>query len=202
VIIYDPGNRVHYVNDRDIRGYERPGACNHWPVGQARCDGRTVQADDRPTHFLGFPISSPPVHVNEDRSWWNGIYGMTDLPMETLITLAKSWNYPPRLEVSDGLEDRGYDRGQRAFVLKFSDHSTGDVKIRVAASPDNPVFNPALVILDWGTSDAALTIDGEGIAQGPKFRVGHQHRLENSDLIIWIEHEATKPFEMILQPVR
>ena len=41
---------MHYVNDRDIRGYERPGACNHWPVGQARCDGRTVQADDRPTH--------------------------------------------------------------------------------------------------------------------------------------------------------
>ena len=36
----------------------------------------------------------------------------------------------------------------------------------------------------------------------PRLRVGHRHRLENSDLIIWIEHEATKPFEMILQPVR
>jgi len=48
---------MHYVDDPDIRGCERPGPCNDWPVGQAPCDGRTVQAADRPTHFLGFPIS-------------------------------------------------------------------------------------------------------------------------------------------------
>ncbi len=202
VIIYEPGNRMHYVKDRDIRGYERPGACNHWPVGQARCDGRTVQAADRPTHFLGFPISYPPVHEEKGRTWWNGIYGMTDLPVEKLVTLAKSWNYPPRLELGDGLEDRGYDRGQRAFVLKRSDDSPGDLKITFAASEDSPVYNPALVILGWGTSDAAITIDGEGIAQGTKCRIGHRHGLENSDLIIWIEHEANAPFEMTLKPAQ
>lgn len=199
VIIYEPGNRMHYVKDRDIRGYERPGACNHWPVGQARCDGRTVQAADRPTHFLGFPISTPPVHEDEDRSWWNGLYGMTDLPMEKLVTLAKSWNCPPRLEASDGFQNRGYDRGQRAFVLERSVRSANDLQITVAASKDSPVYNPALVILGWGTSDATLAIDGEGIPQGPKFRVGHRHGLENSDLIVWIEHEAAEPFEMVLK---
>ncbi len=200
VIIYEPENRMHYVKDRDIRGYDRPGACNHWPVGQARCDGRTVQAADRPTHFLGFPISSPPVHENEDRSWWNGIYGMTDLPMEKLITLARSWNYPPRLQLSHSFHDRGYDRGQRAFVLERSVPSSGGLKIEVAASEDNPVYNPALVILGWGTSDATLSIDGEETGQGPKFRVGHRHGLEKSDLVVWIEREATKPFEMTLTP--
>jgi hypothetical protein len=198
VIIYEPGNRMHYVKDRDIRGYERPGACNHWPVGQARCDGRTVQAADRPTHFLGFPISSPPVHEKEGRSWWNGIYGMTDLPMKELVTLARSWNYPPRLELSDGFQDHGYDRGQRAFVLERSCQSTGDLKITVLATKDSPVYHPALVILGWGTADAALTIDGEEVPRGPMFRVGHRHGLENSDLIVWIEREATAPFEMTL----
>jgi hypothetical protein len=191
---------MHYVNDRDIRGYERPGACNHWPVGQACCDGRTAQAADRPTHFLGFPISYPPVHERDGRTWWNGIYGMTALPMEKLVTLAKSWNYPPRLEVSAGLEDRGYDRGQRAFVLKRSDPSLGELKIRVAASKDSPVYNPALVILDWGTSDAALAIEGQEVAQGPKLRVGHRHGLENSDLILWLERETADPFEITLRP--
>jgi len=191
---------MHYVKDRDIRGYERPGACNHWPVGQARCDGRTVQAADRPTHFLGFPISYPPVHEQDGRSWWNGIYGMTDLPMEKLITVAKSWNHPPHIEVSAGLEDCGYDRGQRAFVLKRSDDSTDELKITFAASSDSPVYNPALVILDWGTSGAALAIDGEQIDQGPKLRIGHRHGIENSDLIVWIEREATEPFEMTLTP--
>jgi hypothetical protein len=200
VIIYELGNRMHYVTDRNLRGYERPGACNHWPVGQAPCDGRTVQAADRPTHFLGFPISYPPVHEKDGRTWWNGIYGMTALPMEKLVILAKSWNYPPRLEVGAGLEDRGYDRGQRAFVLKRSDPALGELKIRVAASKDSPVYNPALVILDWGTSDAALTIDGQEVAQGPKFRAGHRHGLENSDLILWLERETTDPFEITLRP--
>jgi len=202
VIVYEAGNRMHYVTDRNIRGYNRPGACNHWPVGQARCDGRTVQAADRPTHFLGFPISYPPVHENEDRCWWNGLYGMTDLPMESLVTLARSWNDPPPLRLSGGFEDRGYDRGQRAFVLSRTGPSDGGLEIEVAASEESPVYNPALVIIGWGTSGAELTIDGEAIPEGPGFRVGHRHGLEGSDLILWVEHEATEPFEMTLTPVR
>lgn len=200
VIIYEPGNQMHYVRDRDIRGYDRPGACNHWPVGQARCDGRTVQAADRPTHFLGFPISSPPVHEQAGRSWWNGIYGMTDLPMEKLITLARSWNYPPRLDVSRGLEDKGYDRGQRAFVLSCTTVPRGELRITFAASEENPVYNPALVILGWGTAAATLAIDDQELKQGPQVRVGHRHRLEDSDLIVWLAHEATEPFELKLSP--
>ena len=200
VIVYEPGNQMHYVTDRDLRGYDRPGACNHWPVGQARCDGRTVQAADRPTHFLGFPISYPPVHEDGDRCWWNGIYGMTDLPMETLITLARSWNFPPRLQLSDGFEDQGYDCGQRAFVLGRSGPSTGGLQIRVEAGKDSPVYNPALLILGWGNAGAELTIDGQRVVQGSNFRVGHRYRLEDSDLIIWIKHEAAAPFEMALTP--
>lgn len=199
VILYEPGNRMHYVKDRDIRGYERPGACNHWPVGQARCDGRTAQAADRPTHFLGFPISSPPVHESEGRSWWNGIYGMTDLPMEKLVTLARSWNFPPRIEVNEGFENRGYDRGQRAFVLERSGDAAEDLRIRVAATEDSPVYNPAVVILGWGNSDAAITIDGEEVPFGPNLRAGHRYGLETSDLIVWIERQATEPFEIAVR---
>jgi hypothetical protein len=157
-----------------------------------------VQAADRPTHFLGFPISSPPIHEKDGRSWWNGIYGMTDLPMETLITVAKSWNDPPELALSDGFEYHGYDRGQRAFVLERSNPSTGELKIAVGASEESPLYNPALVILDWGISDAALSIDGDEVAQGPTVRVGHRHGLENSDLIVWIGHVATKPMMITL----
>jgi hypothetical protein len=138
------------------------------------------------------------VHEKNGRSWWNGIYGMTDLPMEKLITLARSWNNPPLLDVDDGFQKHGYDRGQRAFVLERSKHSSGDLNIKFAASKDSPVYNPALVILGWGTSGASLKIDGEGIGQGSKFRVGHRHGLEDSDLIVWIEHEATAPFELTL----
>ncbi|TWU28954.1 LamG domain-containing protein [Novipirellula artificiosorum] len=200
VIIYETGNRMQYVKDRDISGFDRPGACNHWPVGQARCDGRTVQAADRPTHFLGFPISSPPVHEEGGRSWWNGIYGMTDLPMKKLVTLAKSWNHPPHLSLSQGAEDLGYDRGQRAFVLSRTGDKADELKIRFAADDNSPIYNPALVIQGWGTSEATLKINGKEVSQGPNFRIGHRHGLENSDLIVWIQHETTKSLEITLIP--
>ena len=41
-------------------------------------------------------------------------------------------------------------------------------------------------------------IDDEDIAQSRQFRVGHRHRLEGSDLIVWVEHEATEPFALTL----
>ncbi len=121
--------------------------------------------------------------------------------MEKLVTLAKSWNYPPRLELSDGFEDRGYDRGQRAFVLSRSGHPAGDLKIKVAASKDSPVYNPALVILGWGTADVSVTRNGQVMTQGPALRVGHRHGLEQSDLVLWLEHQSTEPLELTLRPL-
>ncbi|MBK8975228.1 MAG: LamG domain-containing protein [Planctomycetes bacterium] len=200
VIVYEPGNRMSYVADRNIRGYARPGACNHWPVGQARCDGRTAQAADRPTHFLGFPISYPPIHESETRCWWNALYGMTDLPMATLVTVAKSWNAPPQLRLGGGFDDLGYDRGQRAFVLSRKGGPAAPLQIGCAASEQNPVYNPALVILGWGDSGAELEIDGKPVPEGPDFRLGHRYGLENSDLIVWLRYEATEPFSLTLTP--
>lgn len=200
VIIFEPGNQMHYVADRNIRGYERPGACNHWPVGQARCDGRTVQAADRPTHFLGFPISYPPVHENEERRWWNALYGMTDLPMDSLVRLARSWNAPPALRVQQGFEDLGYDRAQRAFVLERKPGADEELHLAIEASEDRPLFDPAFVIRGWGTAEPRLILDGQNVARGPDFRVGHRHGLETSDLIVWLARTSTEPVTMILAP--
>jgi hypothetical protein len=81
-------------------------------------------------------------------------------------------------------------------VVNCLDGSASELKITIAASEECPVYHPALVVREWGASDAALTIDNKEIAQGPKCRVGHRHGLQDSDLIVWIEHEATAPFEM------
>jgi hypothetical protein len=57
-IVFEPGNEMQYLWDRDIRALARPGACDHWPVGQNPCDGRTAQTSDHPTHF---PASRSPI---------------------------------------------------------------------------------------------------------------------------------------------
>ncbi len=199
-IIFEPGNRMHYVADRrrGSRGLRVPGACNHWPVGQALCDGRTAQAADRPTHFLGFPISSPPVHENDGRSWWNGLYGMTRLPVDDLIVLARSWSQAPALSVNGtNFVSYGYDRRQRAYRLSCTTPDTLDCTI--AASERSPIYHPALVIEKWGESGASLVVDGKAISRRSEYRVGHRHHVEGSTLIVWVKLRSTKPIRLQLR---
>ncbi len=71
-IIFEKGSRMNYLKDMNIASLSRPGSCSHWPVGQVPSDGRTTQAVDRASSFLGFPITNPFVHVGpESRNWVN-----------------------------------------------------------------------------------------------------------------------------------
>jgi hypothetical protein len=195
-IIFEPGNRMQYVKDRRLgpRGLDIPGACNHWPVGQMACDGRTVQAADRPTHFLGFPISNPPVHEKDGRSWWSGLYGMTEKSFEELNLVAKSWSQAPELKVKGAsLSSQGYDRSERAYKLSRKEQASGDnCKFELAASEQSPVFNPAFVIENWSGGDPAVKIDGKTVPQSKNLRIGRRHLLKGDNLIIWLQLESTK----------
>jgi len=203
-IIFEPGNRMNYVNDRRLgsRGLDVPGACNHWPVGQMLCDGRTAQAADRPTHFLGFPISSPPVHEKDGRSWWNGLYGMTDKTIDELTVVARSWSQAPELKIkSQGFSSQDYDCSERAYQLTCENpNGAGILVCDFAASEDSPIYNIPLVIKNWGSNHAELEINGQKIKQGNNFRLGHRDTVENSNLIVWINLQSTKPVTIVLRP--
>jgi hypothetical protein len=196
-IVFEPGNRMHYLKDRQLgpRRLHVPGACNHWPVGQALCDGRTVQAADRPTHFLGFPISTPPVHEKDGRSGWNGLYGMTQLNMEELVALARSWSQAPELAVQGtAFESHGYDRGERAYKLTpRADAVAGAIEFTIEASEESPLYHPAFVIDNWGDAGASVTVDGARLAQGTDCRIGHRHRIDGSTLIVWLKLRSARP---------
>jgi hypothetical protein len=100
-IIFEQGNRMHCRREGSYVP-NRPAGCNHWPVGLAACDGRSVQAADRPSHAMGFPISDPVVHDTDGRSWWAGLYGMGTQSVEELVGIAKAFNHPPELIVEGG----------------------------------------------------------------------------------------------------
>ena len=201
-IIYEPGNQTEDVTDRNEKELARPGACNHWPVGQLPCDGRTSQAPDQPTHFLGFPISYPPIHTNDTREWWNGLYGMTTKPIGDLVQLARSWSQAPELVLKGrGFSSAGFDRGERAYQLdRENPEGPEALSFEIRASTDSPVVNLALVVRNWGTAGAKLEIDGQPVACGKQFRYGHRHELEGSTLLVWIQREATRPMTIQLTP--
>jgi len=58
-ICFEPGNRM------SVRWID--GGYNHFPVNQARSDGRWAKTTDRPTHFMSSPCSDPVVHEQGNR---------------------------------------------------------------------------------------------------------------------------------------
>jgi len=198
-IIFEPGNRMMYLRDLNERSLGRPGSSSHWPVGQILSDGRTSQAADRASSFLGFPISEPPQHQGDDgRDYINSLYGMTDRPFEELVLLARSWSHPPAMSVQgDGFEVLGYDRSERIYRLNRGEGESL-ARLSIAASSDSPIRNLALLIKNWGTSSPQVRLDSRELQRGDEFRYGYRHSLDGTDLIIWIDVEAEKRVSLVL----
>jgi hypothetical protein len=200
-IIFEPGGQM-YIFDRNIKELEEGTGCDHWPVGLMRCDGRTNQAFDRPTHFLSFPITDPPVHESEDRCWWNGLYGLADRPFDQLMLIAKSWlSAPPVALGGQGFSFLGYDRSERAYkIVRSNNEADSSLEMKIKAGKESPLYNPALVIMNWGEKKPELRIDGKLITPGKNFRYGYNHRLEGTDLIVWLQFESISPCLLQITP--
>jgi hypothetical protein len=201
-ILFESGDDMHFGGDRySVDRLEQPGTCNHWPVCQMRSDGRDSQATDRPAHFLGFPISYPPVHEADGRKWWHGLYGMTDQPLDHLVFVAKSWNCPPPMTISQGpYTAGGYDMSQRAYLLSRSGAGADALRCSLAASSDRPAFHPVLLVEGWGDSDAVVEINGRGAARGEQFRTGLRRGLERTDLVVWLALQTIEPVDLTVSP--
>lgn len=167
---------------------------NHWPVAQIMSDGRSASAPDRSSH--------------SSLSWGNpggeaAIYGMTDKPANTLVDLAKSWNFPPDVQMkSTDYEFTGYDYKQRAFVFKAAGQGK-DLNLAYDASKKSPLFNPAFVVDNWDGSDIKLEINGREIPRGKNFRYGMVYDPEGKiSLIGWIKNRSESKISFRMIPVR
>ena len=83
------------------------------------------------------------------------------------------------------LDRKGWKARLRAYLL----HRSGDagvLKCHLAAGPETPVRNLALLIRDWGERDAALTLDGRPVPRGKAFRTGQKRRIDGTEAELWI----------------
>ena len=157
---------------------------NHWPVAQVISDGRSASAPDRASH--------------SSLSWGDpggdaALYGMTDQPAQSLVALARSWNFPPELRLlGDGCRAKGYDYTQRAYVLE-SDGVAGTLQLEIAATNKSPICNLVFVIENWRGNSALLQLDGKDIPRGKSFRYAVEYDVEgNNRLIVYIECKSTE----------
>ena len=174
---------------------------DHWPVAQVPGDGRWVSTPDRPSHFnLTTFVQWKDHEYTEKTRTRILLQGMTDKKAETLVPLAKSWLQAPTMEIaSDAYRGGRYDQSERAFLIEKTDqgHVTPCTFV-VDASKDSPLLNPAIIIKNWGSQLATLSVDGRKIKQGKDFRQGIRKGPLGEDLILWIRLDRQTPVKMTL----
>lgn len=195
-IIFEPGNDMDYISDRNISNLASPGSCNHWPVGQAYCDGRRVAAADRPTHFLGFPISDPVIHDGTDgRSWLNSLYGMKNVTIDDLIILGRSWAAAPELTINNSPRylSQGYDMSEKAYRISYAGpDNKKNVSFTINASERSPLYHPSILIENWGDHPVSVTANGKKLTDGSEYRKGLIERLDGIHLVLWLNISTFK----------
>jgi len=97
--------------------------------------------------------------------------------------------------------NRGYDYTERAYMLDTKDQDA-DIEMEFDASNNNPLYNLALVVNNWGGKDVRLRLNDREIAKGKDFRTGIEYDVEgNMKLVVWIKHKAQNKTMVRLSPV-
>ncbi len=176
---------------------------NHWPVAQIASSGRPCIAPDRASHSSLSHIYWKVYSQTSDSMTKILLDGLTAQSAASLLPLAKSWLSPPQVAVSgQGFTSQGYDPTQRAFVvLKKEGSNPSALEMTLKASEESPIYNPAVVVRNWGEEDARLRINQKAVAWGKNYRHGLVQTPGGADLIVWIRNRSDTPLKISLMPV-
>ena len=189
-ICFEPGNHmwVRWIG----------GGYNHFPVNQARSDGRWAKTSDRPTHFMSSPCSDPVIHENGNRLYWIGLYGMNGMSMNELVSFGRSWAYAPELSLeSDGCISKGYDKAERCYQLENERTEAGPIEFVLKGSKDSPIINPAIIVKNWKASGAKILVNGKAYENS---KVGINHQLDGDVLVSYITLKEEVPVKITIVP--
>jgi hypothetical protein len=189
-ICFEPGNEM-WVRWIDV-GY------NHYPVNQARSDGRWAKTIDRPTHISSSPCSDPVIHENGNRLYWIGLYGMNGMKMNELIHFGRSWAFAPEMSVTGNrFTSKGYDKAERCYQLENNNSQASKIELTLKGSNDSPVIDPAIRVKNWNSNVAKILVNGKVSSNA---KVGINRQLDGDDLVIYIPIEEVIPVTITIVP--
>jgi hypothetical protein len=175
---------------------------NHWPVAQIASSGRPCLADDRASHSSLSHIYWKVYSRTPDSMTKIMLDGLTTLDTAHLLPVAKSWLYPPQVEVSgQGYTNKGYNPTQRAFVVAHASNAEpAALGVVFEANEESPLYDPAVVVTDWGPEPVQLKVDGKKVPWSKDYRRGYIYRLQGTDLVVWIKKEGEARLKVSLIP--
>ena len=175
---------------------------NHWPVQQVKSSGISAVAPDRPSHSSLSHIEGQPYERTAQTVTKIMLDGLTNRPAAELVPLAHSWATPPEMKVAGtGYAGRGYDPGQRAFLVDSQGKAAQALRLTLQATVDSPLVNPAFVVENWGEAVPRLTVNGKPAAWGSDARYGLVGTLDRSTLVVWLRLTAERETAIELAPM-
>lgn len=179
---------------------------DHWPISQDKTWTRVATGTDRPSHTSLSWIAHPREPLPKD---WKAhdrteqsvtkllLCGLTTRKAAALSALARSWLTPAPMKIdSPGFRDGRYDPAERAYrVVRSAAGPTTTLEFTLTASATRPVVSPAVVIKNWGNTQALVEMaEGrEPFKRSGTCRFSHVHRLDGTDLVVWIKIRSQTP---------
>ena len=177
---------------------------NHWPLSQGRSSTTPAADASKPSHTSLTVWRDWELHRSTENSKTHlMLHGMTDKGVKDLIGLAKSWNSPAAMNVVSGnCRNGGFDKEQKAYMVELPDPRQADLlRLKFDANPDSPLVHPAVVVKNW-PADATARVEVNGrTLNADDIRLGLEHGLEGSNLVVWLGLETAKPIEIKIWPV-
>jgi hypothetical protein len=183
--VFPPGTNINVWTGEEKLTYSKYAAWNHYPATQAPCDGRFCVAPDRLAH------SALGAADNITETGGVLLYGFTNNNAESLIPLARSWNYAPEITDADGIKNSEYDKSERAYKLTAEKN---EISFTLNGTEKSQIYNPCFVISGWDTK-ADVKVDGNNVEC-------RQGLIRNSEgklvLVVWVPYESQEKVNVLL----
>jgi hypothetical protein len=192
---------THFDSYNGEKSYSMFEAWNHWPVAQIASSGRPAVAADRTSHTSLSHIYWDEYGKDEQTETKLLLSGLTSLSPSQLLPLAKSWISPPAVKVVEG-DSAGaeYDPSQRAFVVhRSATAKAGGLTLKLAASAETPIVNPAFVIENW-SGPVKVTVSRKGGKWDVPVRIGYSTRLESVSLVLYMGLTSNEETQVRVDP--
>jgi len=172
---------------------------NHWPVAHGKSSTTNASDDSKPSHTsLTMWKDWPPYRSTHNSKTQLMLHGMTDKGCKDLTGLGKSWVSPAKASIVSGnYRSSGFDMEQKAYVVERQGSGQADaLHLKLDASPESPLINPAIVVQNW-PEGAVATVEVAGRKLNPAdVRIGIEEELNGNNLVVFLKLESSEPTEI------
>lgn len=198
-VVWTKGTSMESYND--TKSFSMFEWWDHWPVAQISNSFRLAVTPDRPSHASLSHIYWDSYEKTADTETKLLLCGLTSPDAPGVVTLAKSWLQPAAITATGlGITGQRYDPAQRAYLIsRKADVIPGVLTLTLAASPESPVVNPAIVVENWD-KPVTVKLNGKAVKSRDLVRTGFSNAEGTSTLIVWLKLEANGKTVVELAP--